>query len=257
MNDLIKKYTRFDGNYTEGIGSILQSQLHLYAYCRINGYYPNLIKLSNISHFQYTNKDSKQYDESFNNFFSFFKTSDIDGDYIDPNWLIRDWGEKNNDKKKQYINELSDKIIYTDKNYFNKDKKTVSVHIRSINQEDVCNNPNREYYSDLKQKYFVNLINNINYIHGDNLDIHIFSQGEENSFKIFKEKFNCNLHINDNIINTLYHLINSDILVTSNSSLSWCAHLFGVNEFVYSRDNFFHSWYQSTIKVNINGDIIK
>jgi hypothetical protein len=256
MVNLIKKYTRFDGNHNEGIGSILQSQLHLYAYCKMNGFEPNLVKLSNISHFQYIDKESKEYDEDFNNFFAFLNSDKPDGDYVDPNWLIRDWGEQFNEEKKIYINELSNKIFYNGQNYFDKSKKTLSVHIRNINPEDVCFDSNREYYSESKRKYFINLIKNINNIYSNDLDIHIFSQGNEEDFRIFKENFNCNLHINDNVITTLHHLINSNILVTSNSSFSWCSHLLGINQIVYSRENFFHSWYPNTIKVNNNGDLI-
>ena len=252
----VKKYTRNNGDNEEGLGSILQSQLHLYAYCRIMNYEPCLSKLTNISHYQYIGETSENYDKKINDFFSFFSSEDQDGEYINPNWLIRDWGEKYNKEKKYFIQELYQKLNYTGPNYFNTNKKTVSIHIRSKNNEDVCNDKNREYFNTQKEKYFINLIGHLKEKYGDNLDIHIFSQGNEESFKKFVDEFNCILHINDDILTTMYHLINSNILLTSNSSLSWCSHLFGKNECVYSRNNFFHSWYSETILVDVHGNII-
>jgi hypothetical protein len=253
---MIKKYTRFDGNNLEGLGSILQSQLHLYAYCRMNGFKPNMVKLINISHYQYTNQSYEIYNKKINDFFSFFDSDNSDGDYIDPNWLIRVWGEQFNHEKKYYINELSDKIIYSDEFYFDRNKTTLTLHIRSFNTEDVCHDRNREYYDKNKEKYYYNLIQNLKKIHGENLDIHLFSQGDEENFRIFKDIFDCKLHINVDIIKTFYHLMMSDILITSNSSFSWCPHLFGINKHVYSRDNFFHSWYPNVKKVDLFGNIM-
>jgi hypothetical protein len=179
------------------------------------------------------------------------------GDFIDPHWLIKEWGEKFNKEKKEFIQELNEMIVYNGPVFFDKEKKTVSIHIRTLNNEDVCYNQNREYFDKTKENYFINLIENIIDTYKENLDIHIFSQGNEESFKIFTNKFNCKLHINEDIITTFYHLMCSDFLLTSNSSLSWCAHLFGNNKYVYSRDNFFHSWYPETILVDIHGNIKK
>jgi hypothetical protein len=251
-------YTRYDGNNEEGLGSILQSQLHLYAYCRLNKseqYFPGFV---NISHFQYTNQTKEEFNDSLNRFFNIPSTSEISEiKYIDPNFLIRDWGEKNNHVKIDYIPELYQYINYTGINYFDKNKLSMSLHIRNINSQDVCFNQNREYYSKQKKKYFLNLISNINKKHGDNLDIHIFSQGQESEFLEFNDNFNTTLHLNENLITTFYHLMTSDILITSNSSLSWTAHLYNKNKFVYSRNNFFHSWYPSTFFIDFDGNFIK
>jgi hypothetical protein len=252
----MKKYTRNDGNNEEGIGSILQSQLHLYAYCRLMGYDVCLSKLINISHYQYIGETSENYNKKINDFFSFFNCDNKEGEYTDPNWLINNWGETYNKEKKTFINELSQKINYSGPFYFNKKRQTVSIHIRSKNLGDVCDNLNREYFDVQKEKYFINLINYVKQKHGENLDIHVFSQGDEESFKLFSDQFNCTLHINDDILTTMYHLINSNILLTSNSSLSWCSHLFGKNNYVYSRNNFFHSWYPETILVDVDGNVI-
>jgi hypothetical protein len=255
--NMLSKYTRNDGNNEEGLGSILQSQLHLYAYCRMMNYHPCMLKLNNISHHQYTTETPESYTKKLNDFFSFSSYESQMGDFIDPHWLIKEWGEKFNKEKKEFIQELNEMIVYDGPFFFSKEKKTVSIHIRALNNEDVCYNQNREYFDKTKENYFINLIENIIDTYKENLDIHIFSQGNEESFKIFTDKFNCKLHINEDIITTFYHLMYSDFLLTSNSSLSWCAHLFGNNKYVYSRDNFFHSWYPETILVDIHGNIKK
>lgn len=256
MVSLEKKYTRNDGNNAEGIGSILQSQLHLYAFCRMSNFEPLLLKLQNISHYQYIGETSDGYDQKINNFLSFLSETSKDGQYVDADWLIKKWGEQNNGEKKVFIQELFEKLNYDGPNYFNETKKTLSVHIRSLNKQDVCFNTNREYFNKDKEQYFMNLIQHIKEKHGD-VDIHIFSQGQEETFKKFVEEFNCSLHIDDDVITTLYHLITSNFLITSNSSMSWVAHLFGQNNEVYSRENFFHSWYPGTFLTGPEGNIKK
>lgn len=250
------KYTRFDGNGKEGLGSILQSQLHLYAYCKINKFDPCMIKLKNISHFQYSGLDSESYDLLLNSYFNFLCEESPNGEFVDPTWLIRDWGEKNNESKKEIISELYDKIIYDGVNYFSTTKKNIVLHIRNVNEQDVCFDSTREYYNDKKKDYFFNLIKNIFSKHGDEFEVHIFSQGMNESFRIFEENFDSKLHINDGVIQTFHHMMNADIFITSNSSLSWCAHLFGKNNYVYSRPNFTHSWYDNTYSTDINGKIL-
>lgn len=249
-------YTRYDGNNQEGLGSILQSQMHLYAYCKMNNkkfFFPGF---KNISHHQYLEETEEEFMKKINDFFSFPSESSFGEKYIEPQFLLKQWGETRNEEKKQFIKELYNYINYKEDTLFQKNKISVAVHIRNLNPEDVCYNINREYFSDQKEKYFLNLITNIKKIHGDDLDIHVFSQGDEKDFLNFKEIHNCTLHINDEMIKTFYHLLTSNIFITSNSSFSWCAHLFGMNEHVYSRNNFFHSWYNTTHKTDINGEII-
>jgi hypothetical protein len=249
-------YTRYDGNNKEGIGSILQSQLHLYAYCRMNNYKMFFPGFQNISHYQYSNETKDVFNKKLNDFLNIPSDGINATKYIDPIFLLKNWGEKYNSEKKNYISELFNLISYNKDYYFDKTKNTVSIHIRNLNSQDVCFDKNRELYSDIKKKYFINLIKNIYLKHGNDLDIHIFSQGLEKDFIELKNNFDVKLHLNDDLIITFYHLITSDILITSNSSLSWTAHLYNKNKFVYSRNNFFHSWYPSTFFVDFDGNMI-
>ena len=73
-----------------------------------------------------------------------------------------------------------------------------------------------------------------------------FPRGMKKDFQFLVDTHDATLHINDNILTTIYHLTFSNILVTANSSLSWSAHLYGQNNVVYARPTFSHSWYPNT-----------
>lgn len=241
-----------DGKNTEGLGSVLQLYLHLYAYGKINNKEILLPKFQNLNHYQHENISKDEFHLIINDFFSFQsdlkRTDEIK--FIEPEYLLRYFGEINLKKKKNYISELSRKINYKSIKYFNSNK-TISVHIRNQNKLDTDFNLNREYLNNEKHKFYIKLIENlINQF--PEYEIHIFSQGHIEEFK-FLNNFSINFHLNTPLIETFYHLITSKILVTSNSSLSWTAHLFGLNQKVYSRSNFFHSWYPSTILISKNG----
>ena len=82
--------------------------------------------------------------------------------------------------------------------------------------------------------------------------ITFFVPNDEKEFT-FLVDFPITFHLNTPLMETFYHLTISNILVTSNSSLSWTAHLFGNNKRVYARANFFHSWYLGTILISKSG----
>lgn len=248
-------YTRFDGSNSEGIGSILQGVLHLYAYCKINNFNFGFRELSNISHYQYTGMDSPTFNKRINEFFNLPNTNQDFDEQIDAAWLILDWGEKFNVEKKEWIKELFKYVNYNGQIFFNPNKKSISLHIRNINSEDVSFDERRELYSETKKKYYLTLLKNVIRQLDCEYEIHIFSQGSPEDFLIFEQEFGAILHINEDIITTLYHLMISNIFLTSNSSFSWVCHLYGQNDKVYSRDNFFHSWYTNTILVDYDGNI--
>jgi hypothetical protein len=252
-----KLITRNDGSNSEGVGSILQGILHLYAFCKINNLEFVCNKLKNISHFQYTDFDSNQYSEKLNNFFNLHTENSEFDEFVDPSWLILNWGEQFNQEKKKHIKDLFNKINYQGKNLFDNNKKSLSVHIRNINEQDVCFDQRRELFSEKKKNYYINILENILKNEEQEFDIHIFSQGNYEEFKLFEERFNAKINLNSDIIETLYHLITCNYLVTSNSSFSWISHLYGQNEKVFSRDNFFHSWYSETILVDYTGNYIQ
>jgi hypothetical protein len=252
-----KLITRNDGSNSEGIGSILQGILHLYAFCKINNLEFVCNKLTNISHYQYTDFDTNQFSEKLNNFFNLHTDNSEFDELMDPAWLILNWGEQFNKQKKPHIQELFKNITYDGPKFFDQNKVSLSVHIRNINNQDVCFDNRREYFSKEKKEYFKNIIRNVLETEKKDFDIHIFSQGNYEEFSEFVNEFGATIHLDNDTIETLYHLITSQYLITSNSSFSWISHLYGQNHKVYSRDNFFHSWYPETILVDYIGNIIQ
>jgi len=251
-------YVNYDGKNTEGVGAMVQLQLHGYAYSRIkncNFYFPGFI---NLSHFQNTDQTQEIFVSNINKFYNLPSSKSQNIELIDSRFLLKTWGEQNIKSKRKYIEELSNRITYNGEFYFNKDKLSVVIHIRVLNSQDTCNANSREYFDFTEQKknYYTNIIDNLQNIHGNDLDIHIFSQGNKNDFLFISEKFKVNLHINDDLLSTIYHMIYADILVTANSSLSYSSHLYGQNKYVYSRKTFSHSWYDGTKFLNENGQII-
>lgn len=239
-------YSTHKGSHQAGIGSLLQIQQHLYAYARINNlefYHPGY---SELAHWEYTNYSQQEYCEALNKFFN-LPTVDNgkDLEFISERYLIKKWGEQFNKQKQKYIKELASFIQYEGDLYFDPNKTSVAIHIRTVNSQDNCFTSKREYYNKNKTSYYTDLLNEISSTHGKDLDIHVFSQGNEKDFQFLVDKYNVNLHINDDILATIYHLIFSNILVAANSSLSWSAHLYGQNDVVYARPTFFHSWYPS------------
>ena len=245
--------TDLDGANTEGFGAILQRVIHLYVFGKIFNKSIEITKFKNLAHYQHENKSKVLFHSEINSFLSFEteKAESINNVFVEPDYLLRFIGELYLNKKKSYINELTKKINYSSDLYFKTDK-TISIHIRNKNKLDTDFNINRELLSAQKHLFYKNLLNYLIYNY-KNHEIHVFSQGNEKEFT-FLVDFPIKLHLNTPLIETFYHLMTSKILVTSNSSLSWTAHLFGLNEKVYARHTFFHSWYLGTILLSKRGN---
>ena len=244
--------TDLDGKNTEGLGSVLQLYLHLYAYGKIFKKEIELPDFKNLTHYQHENITKSAFHNIVNSFLPFNTENkeSFNNIFVEPNHLLRFFGELFLNKKKVYIKELSKKIKYSSDLYF-KTNKTISIHIRNINKIDTDFNKNREYLSTEKRLFYNNLLNYLVDKYKD-YEIHVFSQGDEKEFT-FLVDFPITFHLNTPLMETFYHLTISNILVTSNSSLSWTAHLFGNNKRVYARANFFHSWYLGTILISKSG----
>lgn len=248
--------TNYDGHNSAGFGSILQIVQHLHAYSKINNHEYLFSGFKNLSHYQYTNDTESVFTEKLNNFINMTNLPDGKVEFIDDNYLIKIWGEEYRTEKKSHIKELFYKLNYNDEVYFQRGKENICIHIRNINPKDNCFDAGREYFNEQKKEFYINLVNKITNKEYEKYDIHVFSQGNESDFHFLKSLFNAKLHINDDLVKTFYHLVISENFITSNSSLSWSAHLFGKNKKVYGRNNFFHSWYPETILIDKKGNII-
>lgn len=252
---------RYDGGNYAGIGSIVQIQQHAYAYAKMNNLDFHFPGFKHLSHYQYQDISQDEFCSRITNFYNIPSDTNDVGQQLDESYLIKRWGEQFLNEKKTYINELSKHIKYDGPIYFDKSKINVAIHIRNENSCDLANDlsvPYREMYQKggTKDSYFLSIIKNlVNNLTGK-INLLIFSQGNLNDFSHFLKYDNVNLYINHDIIETIYHLIFSNILVTSNSSLSWSSHLFGCNNLVISRYNHAHNWYSDTILTDINGNFV-
>jgi len=156
-------YTTFDGNNQAGIGSLLQLQQHLYAYCKIENigmFFPGFTRLN---HYQPFNISQEKFCENLNNFFNFnsVNSSDENISFVAEDFLIKRWGEINNKIKKTYIEQLANNIRYDGKIDFDSNRINVVIHIRVDNpQDNGLVIPQIEMYKkgNFKQKYFKNVL---------------------------------------------------------------------------------------------------
>lgn len=250
----------YNGNGGAGIGSLLQVQQHAYAYSKLynyNFYFPGFI---NLSHWQYTSyQTSEKYCEILNNFFNFPSEKPYNNEVflIDEGYLIKKWGEIFLNEKRTFINQLASRIQYSGLNFLKKNQVNIVVHIRSFNSRDTDKTPYRELYEkeSPKDSYFTNILTQLT----TQLDIHpnilIYCQEDPQDYEHYHKNFNANIRINSDILETLYHLTFADVLVTSNSALSWSTHLYSCNKAVISRNNHAHSWYPDTIIADARGQL--
>lgn len=252
-------YTTFNGSNTGGLGSILQLQQHLYAYAKLENLKMHFPGFSGLSHYQPYGISQQEFCDKLNSFYNIPNESNVDPQFVDECFLVREWGEKFNFKKRPHIRELANYIKYNGVSHFKKDQVNVCLHVRVDNNQDnglVIPDIEIYYKNDFKDLYFRNVINNLKKIN-PNLNILLFSQGDKENFSHFEEDFGVKLLLNVDIVESLYHLIFADILVTSNSSFSYCSHLFDQNKVVISRDNFFHSWYNTSVLTDKEGNFLK
>lgn len=263
----------------EGIGAIAQCQLLLYAICKKLGveYYSSGFK--NIGHSSYTSQNIEEWSDSFTEFFNLSTNNKIDYKYsfseIGTEFFNFVETNKNNfhsiliylepESVLQYgqtiIPEIFEKKYLKDLKYnfahnqnFDHNVLNVSFHIRNINSEDTSFQSFREYYDTESIFKYKNLIEQIHKVsENEKVKLHIHSQGSSKEFEWVldhqKKNFEIDLHLNDHPIHDIYCMSFADLLVMSNSSFSWIAHLLNYNVTLV-RDNFWHSTYPNTLKLD-------
>ncbi len=262
--------TNSDGKGTEGIGAMVQYQIWCFVLSKLfatNFYFTGF---KNLQHYQYFDIAPAEWDENITKFFNFplseslnhseILFSTIEGDLenfiqknkdfiinFHQNHLMQFADEYINQPEVQTILKTLGKNLFLDEKlkYFSKEKNNIAIHIRKYTQTDCDLNPRREYFDNSKKSYYIDLINSLS---ENNTHFHVYSQGSESDFDFLSQK-NITLHIEENPIVSLYHMINSDILITANSSFSYVAHLLGNHSKCYVRDTFFHQWHNSCIKL--------
>ena len=262
--------TNFDGKHTEGIGAMAQYQLICYTLskCYNAGYYFGGFR--NLTHYQYFNTTPEQWDKDITTFFNLPTTKEPDAPTLpfdtlqeplkklieassdtivsfEPNQLLAFMDQYIDEQTVlEILQQVGKNVILDDQEkYFSKEKQNVAIHIRRYTKTDCDTNPRREYFEQSKQEHYTSFIKQLD---ATGVDFHIYSQGQEQDF-YFLNKDNVFLHIEENPLISLYHMINADILHTANSSLSYVAHLLGNHKQCFVRDTFFHKWKTNTTKI--------
>lgn len=144
------------------------------------------------------------------------------------------YADKYPDKYLNVVDEFKNKFFDNFKsqyvNYNDNKNLNIGLHIR---RGDVSKNKNEIKFTN--NSYYINIVNNILKLVdnlGIDVNIHIYSQGLIEDFKEF-ESYNVFYHLDECLLTTFYNLIESDILVMSKSSLSYCAGLLNENIIIY------------------------
>jgi hypothetical protein len=262
--------TNSDGNNTEGIGAMIQYQLICYALSKTFKTKHYFTGFKNLAHYQYFNTTQEQWSNDVTTFLNlpvsepldlpvveystltvayqeFIKTNDNVIVNIDPHTLLNFANLHINKPQFQLIlKQIGSDILFNDKlKYFDTTKSNIAIHIRKYTPTDCDPHPRRELFDESKKDYYINLIN---MLHNDNSILHVYSQGSDEDWEFLKRD-NVVLHIEEHPLISLYHMINANVLVTANSSLSYIAHLLGNHELCFVRDTFFHQWKPNSIYI--------
>lgn len=225
---------------TDGFGAQYQKIIQTYLFCKLNNLNFLYRPFSQIEH-NYNNDISFVYNiENLINL-----KNNIDNIILEDNNIrnldfaniVRPYCEKNIDTICNNIHiEFIKKCFWEnkDKNVFKNNKLNIAIHIRRPNSQD-----NRKEGTDTPDKYYLNIINIIrNRYNNREFLFHIYSQGEDKNFEIFKAKDTI-LHLNEELPLTFISMVAADILVTSASSLSYAAALLSNGIIYYKR--FWHN----------------
>ena len=275
---MIYLFTKADGKQTEGIGAVAQCQIHTYTLSKMLGVGFASTKFENLQHYQeYDTQENFSNDvTNFFNFPNQIEppSDAVKFEHVDQTFL--DFIEKNRNGDDIYV-EISNKdlirvaisntekwssvipdlsklvSIDDSKKYFDEDKLNISLHITNfIEGRDNDRTPQREQFvqGNRKEKYYIDLLQKFDDIfnrRGKTLfvdkEYHIYSRsqtpGDLSQFEAFtKLGLPIKFHIDEHPLISLYHLIQSDVKVLSNSSFSYMSALCGDGLNIV-RDNFF------------------
>ncbi len=275
---MIYLFTRADGKQTEGIGAVAQCQIHTYTLSKMLGVGFASTKFENLQHYQeydtqenfsndVTNffnfpnqieppNDAVKFEHVDRTFLDFIeKNKNGDEIYVEiSNKDLIKVAISNTEKWSSVISDLSELVSIDDsKKYFDEDKLNISLHITNfIEGRDNDRTPQREQFvqGNRKEKYYIDLLQKFDDIfnrRGRTLfvdkEYHIYSRsqtpGDLSQFEAFtKLDLPIKFHIDEHPLISLYHLIQSDVKVLSNSSFSYMSALYGDGLNIV-RDNFF------------------
>jgi hypothetical protein len=188
-----------------------------------NNYRGNILTINNMSFQEYLNSNSEDL-------------------------YVYDWYNKQenifNVTNEMLINENIRNILRT-KYYSNNIEKNnydiIAIHIR---RDDVRKDNQYSIDRYINIKYFIDILEKL-YLEYPTYEIKIFSSNIDEDFYAIKNTpfKNISFHINDSLEKTLHYMINSKILITSKSGLSFIASLISENNNIkICPTNFWHYW---------------
>jgi hypothetical protein len=263
-----------DAGNTEGIGAMVQYQIYTYALSKILNIGFAFKPFTRMQHYQYFDITQEKFCSDINNFFNFPNDLSEEAKVIDVKLddnlinLISNFRTSNNKilfnikdeyfmkKAEQYLDYIENSNILNNiiKNikiednlkYFNNEFFNICLHIRKATITDCDFSPIRELFDHQSKDKIINILQqSINkFANNEQYKIHIYSQGKIDDFDFILKNFKNNVifHIDEYPIVSLYHMINSDLLIMSNSSFSYIAHLLSKNITIV-RNNFYHRTY--------------
>jgi hypothetical protein len=230
-------YTSIKSN--DGFGAQYQRIIQTYIYCKLHKLNFLYRPFEFIEHNYNNDGDFIKKMETFINLKNNILNINNDINSIDYGSVVMKYCESNIDKvcNTEHL-EFIKKCFWEhkDRNVFNNNKVNVAVHIRRENKIDKgiagarVTTPN---------SYYLNIMNIIREKYkNNNLQFHIYSQGNIENFKIFQEK-DVEFHLDEDVCQTFLGLVAANILVTSPSSFSYCAALLSDGEIYYKK--FWHN----------------
>tara|TARA_B100001109_G_C18843067_1_gene465492 strand:- start:215 stop:1114 length:900 start_codon:yes stop_codon:yes gene_type:complete len=290
---MIYLFNRADGNQTEGIGAVAQCQIHTYSLSKLLGVEFASTKFQNLQHYQehdtqenfckdVTNffnfpnqieppQDVVKFEHINTDLFEFISDNKEGDDvYVEiGNSDMMKFADSNADKWSQFIPNLANCVTLDEsKQYFDDNKLNISLHITNfIEGRDNDRSESREQFvqGNSKEKYYVNLLQKFDEIFNRrnqslfvDKEYHIYSRsqtpGDLSQFEAFtKLGLPIRFHIDEHPIISLYHLINSDVKVLSNSSFSYISALYGKGLSI-SRTNFHHKIPENVLYSDYDGN---
>jgi hypothetical protein len=207
------------------------------------------ILYAEFNNFEYIHKDISNAEHNYNNDNNFiYKLNNlinINSYYRDPS-AIKDYRNVVDISREELYRQVEDNIdIYTennqsinkikecfwknkDRDVFKNDKFNIAIHIRRPNVQD-----NRIEGANTSDSYYLNVINHFREKYKDkDVLFHIYSQGDINSFDIYKND-DVVFHIDEDLCDTFIGLVGANVLVTSQSSFSYVAALISDAEVCY------------------------
>mgnify|MGYP001380311679 FL=1 len=260
-----------DGNYIEGLGSVLSPKLMSYGISRslnlkyINNDFRNLY----LGHSASDNMSNEEYDERLNNYLN-FDYINTGTDKKDPFDIFFDYPHPNKEKvkginkfintkkrdiffqtfkyfinkiyKEKYITDLKTNIDDEFKTRLFKEGVNIVIHLRAPSDADVTFAASRNFfYGSFEDSDKVNnIISQIEHSEKSRkLNFHILSTGQKKNFQYLDTLFEKNeilLHLNLNILDTFSMMVHNDLFIASQSGLSYAAHLLNEKPTLFPND---------------------